>query len=516
MLSSLLPYRNLKQNFPLIGLLLVSLIAFGFYKKQTSSAVKPVQVKLEQAATLKNQLTDRWFNTQKQHIIQVAQDATIQQAAQVLLTTRIKIKPEYKTAYQTLVDYFKDQAVPVRSASLLSNGGIVLFSTDPSREGQYQPLQNTTTYFRAEEVDRVRPNFYASVNTGKPSITLATPLFNQNKQPIGALAIDLNLEDLDTTIRSPITTLEGDGQGYLGDTGKTYLVGRLSRFENAFIVNSTLEESNPEPISKNEGDPTPESANGAADSSSTTDPVNTAGSYIYYLSSPGIERAMQGNNVSGLYLNYLKQPVVGNYRLTNHGLVLVAEESQAEVFASARRLTQQIFSIGTALVAIATAIIVFFETPPPKEETIVELSPADPTPQDSETMTAQKTEETIDIIDANDTLIDPETAGTIAIAVLDEKPLEILDADDIPIDPETEGTIAIAFPEAPIPHQTDTSPNPTPEETIVAPSAAHQSPVAPDRDGEDITMPTTENSPKIATLDTPHSSAPRKEPGQDL
>lgn len=317
--------KRFAPYLPLAGLLLVGLASFVLYVRERSVAAYPVLLELENATQLKEQQVKRWFKEQKAQILEDAKADLLQRSAAVLLTTRIKSKPEYKAAYNALSQYFSDNQRSHRSAALLTNGGTIIFSTDSDREGEYQPLQNTTTYFEPKEVDRVVPNFYVAANTGKPSITFATPILTQEGKRLGALAIDLDLEALDRLIRSPIQVLE-TRENYLGQTGQTYLVGRISPIENAFLD------------------------------------FGTENSKTRNITSKGIELAMQGNRFKGLYLNYLKQPVAGSYAwLDQQNLVLVAEMDQVAIFESARSKTQKLFVTGVMATILISAIVLFFQ-----------------------------------------------------------------------------------------------------------------------------------------------------------
>lgn len=79
--------------------------------------------------------------------------------------------------------------------------------------------------------------------------------------------------------------------------------------------------------------------------------------------SEGIEAALQGIDGSGLYPNYRGMPVVGVYRwIDDRQVALLAEMSQAEAFAPARRLAWTIFLIGSitvGLVAVGIYLHVF-------------------------------------------------------------------------------------------------------------------------------------------------------------
>lgn len=210
-------------------------------------------------------------------------------------------------AYQELANIFNALSTTkpnLRKISILTTGGIVVFSTDRNLIGRYQPLGTTTTYFTADQTT-IKPTFYTSSVTGKPAITFATPLLDANQERMGAIAIDLDLKGIDELIR------ERTG---LGKSGETYLVGRLET-QNAFI---------------------------SANSSRNKQNLNG-------VSSLGIDAATNEQAGSALYKNYAGVPVIGVYRwLDQQNLALLAEMSQEEAFRPARQLLREILQIGLA------------------------------------------------------------------------------------------------------------------------------------------------------------------------
>lgn len=73
--------------------------------------------------------------------------------------------------------------------------------------------------------------------------------------------------------------------------------------------------------------------------------------------SPGIEIALAGKNTGGLQKNYAGVPVIGVYRwIPELGLALVAEQTQAETFATADSITATVVGV-TLIAALVTAII---------------------------------------------------------------------------------------------------------------------------------------------------------------
>ncbi len=258
------------------------------------------------ASSLKDQEIDQWFYTQRQDVLLSAQLPEIQTQAQILLNSTLKQAAEQnrKEAYDALSQYFLNlnRIKPnLQEISLLTTGGIVVFSTEPKLEGKYRPLGATTTYFTID--DQVSPVFYQPDGNTQTAITYATPILNTAGERIAVLSINLDLTEIDELIRS---------RSGLGRTGETYLVGRLER-KKTFIA------SNDKNIEQ----------------------------YADGIESLGIDAATSGQQGEGLYTNYAGVPVIGVYHwLDNQNLALLAEISQQEAFAPARQLARSIFLIG--------------------------------------------------------------------------------------------------------------------------------------------------------------------------
>ena len=254
--------------------------------------------RLSVAATLKEQEIDQWFKVQRSDILLLARLPEVKTQTAALADAKFK-----QDAYEKLSLYLKDiiSAKPnLAEVSILTEGGIVIFSTNKALEKTYQPLGATTTYF-ASGAEKIVPTLYTSPVTGTISITFATPILDGAKNRVGVLSVTLDLQDVDSLIR------ERTG---LGDTGTTYLVGQLER-SNTFIASDK-------------------------DNQSVED-----------INSFAIDAATAGQNGSGLYQNYIDEPVIGVYRwLDDQSLALLAEINQQEAFAPARALARNILLIG--------------------------------------------------------------------------------------------------------------------------------------------------------------------------
>ena len=261
--------------------------------------------RLSVAATLKEQEITQWFKTQRRDMLLLARLPEVKAQTAALADDAVK-----QDAYDTLSVYLKDiiSAKPnLAEVSILTEEGIVLFSTNKELEKTYQPLGATTTYF-TNAGEKIVPTLYISPVTGRTAITFATPILDNNRNRVGVLSVTLDLQDVDSLIR------ERTG---LGDTGNTYLVGQLER-RNTFIA-SGKDNKSPEDVH-----------------------------------SFAIDAATAGQNGSGLYKNYGNEPVIGVYRwLDGQSLALLAEINQKEAFAPARALARNILLIG----AVATGLL---------------------------------------------------------------------------------------------------------------------------------------------------------------
>ena len=369
---------KLFTSFFVLSLVTVNLVAATAYFLAREALKQSVFDRLSVAVTLKEYQLNQWVANQRQDVLLVAQLPSIQSEAKIILNLRnqrtrqpsewpgyfrlenewaetIKIQSQLKKLgyFTEEVDGIYGQRTEVaiyeflereglsedsindpeflqyhlanaiisnkllnvvknkpnfREISILTAGGITLFSTNKSLEGKYRPLGNLTTYFNPED-QNIKPTFYISSITGKAEIIFATPILDRVGDRIAVLSIGLNLQNVDDLIR------ERTG---LGDTGETYLVGRLEK-ENIFISSQLSEEANP----------------------SETNP------YAQGVSSFAIDNATQSKNGTGLYENYKGIPVIGVYRwLEEQNLALLAEISQEEAFQPARELASKILLVG--------------------------------------------------------------------------------------------------------------------------------------------------------------------------
>ena len=183
---------------------------------------------------------------------------------------------------------------------ILDLDGTIRLSTLAEHEGRSQADQ--PFYVDGSSHTTVQ-NVYTSGLTQRPTITVATPLFDHdgNGQRVAVLAADLSLQRLDRII------LERTG---LGESGRTYLVG-----SDGHLIQGT-----------------------------TQGVVATT-----IVDSEGIRQVRAQQTGKGLYVDDRGVPVVGDYRwIAARGAGLIAEISQDEAFGSARQLALTIGLVGLA------------------------------------------------------------------------------------------------------------------------------------------------------------------------
>jgi len=298
----------------LLSISTILIISLSAYSSAKESIKRSIFDRLNVAITLKKIKIDRWFQAQRQDILLLASLPETLNRSELLLANRNTNGSDLtriKELREQIAPYFEEigaRKPNLKDISILTEGGIVIFSTNEKIENMYQPLGSTTTYFTESQVD-IDPTFYVSPASNKTAITFAVPIFDEQNKRIAVLSATLDLKQIDELIR------ETTG---LGETGQTYLVGRLEQ-QNAFI------ESEPFNSIQNNND----------------------------VRSVAIDAAIQGKSGSGLYRSYEDAPVIGIYNwLDKYDLALIAEIDQEEAFAPARALATNIILIGATSIGL--------------------------------------------------------------------------------------------------------------------------------------------------------------------
>ena len=298
---------RLVLTFLVLSLLMVGVVGAVSYLRARSSLETQVFDRLDAAAQLKADSLDRWLDEQRRNTVfvsgllggYISGDASgLGAATQAVLAGGPAARsgsPAHVSVTKAL-RYLVSQTADAQEFLVLDLDGKVVASTVPDHEGRHEAKEGW--FQKGSSGTYVQPVATSSL-TGKPTITVATPLFDRSGQRIGIVAANLNLERLDRIV------LPATG---LGKTGASYLVGKNGHFVH--------------------------------------EAMNT-GTFAAGVSSTGIDRAIAGNSGRGLYGNYQGVPVIGSYRwLDEVGAGLVAEQDQHAAFAPARTLAVTIGGVG--------------------------------------------------------------------------------------------------------------------------------------------------------------------------
>jgi signal transduction histidine kinase/CheY-like chemotaxis protein len=294
------------SSFLLLSLVAVGVVGSVAFFNAKEALTQAAFSRLQVAATLKEEEITRWFEDQQRDFLLITQFPDVQANLKILFNNSKESSLEYKTAHKLLFEYIKNvsELKPnLNEIFILNRSNQVILSTNKDRIGQYEVLANISYIENVEIGNTFAPIFYVSPVTGKPSVTLASPLRNQQGERQGVILAHLNLERIDQIIR------ERTG---LGESSETYLVGSL-------ITKNTF-------ISKEE---------------------NNTQEYPDGVSSKGIDEAMRGISSRGLYRNYAGVLVIGVYSwLNDQDLALLVEMEQEEAFAAAHQLAGTIVIVG--------------------------------------------------------------------------------------------------------------------------------------------------------------------------
>lgn len=304
-----------------LGVTLVSTLSLLVYFARSRALEKQRLAKLEATADLRQRQIEHWLQRQRRQIQGQIEDGRLHAAALALLQQPRQRKHQQllSAPFQTLDLLFASSRYSRRLTSVLSNGGIVLYSTDHGRMGRYQPLTNTATFLRHAELATAPLNLYTDVTTGMPTSTAALPIeaeyhhgSSRPRRRRGVLAVSLDLQQFERMVSSSPTP----NQPY-----RVFLVGYTG-----LRTATTL---------------SPQRVNESGELS------------LKVLNSKGILHTLDGFSGRSNYLNDQRLPVVGVYRwIAPLNISLLVESQQSHTYGPARREARLVFLIGNLLVLL--------------------------------------------------------------------------------------------------------------------------------------------------------------------
>jgi len=287
--------------FLLLSVVTVGLVGYVTFLRARETLKQAVFDQLETIATLKEDELGRWVGDRREDVLLIATLPEVQSQVEQLLKLE-ETDAKYQAAFTSLSDYLAGVATRKQDLQeiliLSARDGRVILSTDKAHEGESHA---DADYFVEGQWGPSIQSVYVSPATGKPTMTIATPLLNEvGLQLGGVLVVHLNLERMDKIV------LKRAG---LEDSSRTYLVDR----SNALVSAERFGEQE----------------------------------FPQGVHSEGIDAAMQGIDGSGLYPNYEGVPVIGVYRwIGKWDVALLAEMDQQQAFAPAGNLAQVILLVG--------------------------------------------------------------------------------------------------------------------------------------------------------------------------
>lgn len=316
--------RKIALYYSGLSFLILILVASSAYILARSSLKQSVINQLGLAISLKENEINQWFLLQLQDVFLLSKLPEATEKIDALINLRrsdflMEESDDYEyIKYYSEIKNLLNQVTQLKSnikiASVVSNQGIVLISTNSILEKTYQPLGHLTTYI-TDPKDPINPIFYNSIITQNKAITFVTPVYNQDNIKIAYISIELDLGEIDIFLHN--------SNNYEQDK-KIYLVGRIGG-KNTFVNSLNLQEKN-----------------------------------IDFVHSFAIDAVLEGKNGSGLYINHQNIPVLGLYRwLEDKNMGLVAEITQKNAFSLAENLAGQIFLIGCFLLILILFIVYF-------------------------------------------------------------------------------------------------------------------------------------------------------------
>ncbi|HZM72865.1 MAG TPA: response regulator [Candidatus Polarisedimenticolia bacterium] len=276
------------------------------YWRATGDLTASVYERLDAVAGLKADALDRWIDEQSRNVVFVGVMPGVGDDARVFLdsTSGAAARTAAEASLREILATVVSQTADAEEILILDLDGTIRMSTLADHEGL--SLADEDFFITGSSHTNVQ-NAYRSSLTGRPTITVATPLFDQDGkgQRVAIVAAHLSLQRVDRIV------LDRTG---LGATGQAYLVG--------------------------------------------TDgvPIQGTGGVTGPLHSTAVDAIVAGQSGRGLYTNPDGTPVIGVYSwIEDRNAGLIAEMSQDEAFGSARQLALVIGIVGLASALLLAA-----------------------------------------------------------------------------------------------------------------------------------------------------------------
>ena len=304
----LAPFRRslrarLVASFLALSTVTVLLVGTIVYARATGDLTASVYERLQAVADIKADALDRWVDEQIRNVVLVGVVPGVGDDARVFLddTSGAAAAAAAEARIRELLATLVAQTADAEEIFIVGLDGTIELSTLAAHESR---SVSDEAFFATGSSHTFVQNVYRSSLTGRPTITIATPLFDQNGkgQRVAVVAANLSLQRVDRIVQ------ERTG---LGDTGQAFLVGA----DHALIQGMTQ----------------------------SADELHTLASDAIAAGESGRSRYVGGRGA----------PVIGVYSwLPERNAGLIAEMSEEEALGSARQL-----AISIGIVGLGSAIV---------------------------------------------------------------------------------------------------------------------------------------------------------------
>jgi len=302
---------RLVAYFLALSTVTVLVVGAVVYARATADLTASVFDRLDAVAGIKADALDRWIDEQSRNVVFVGVMPGVGDdvAAYLAAATPPADRDSAEKRLRTVLDTVVQQTADAEEIYVLDLEGTIRISTLASSEGRSAAAE---PFFATGSSHTYVQNAYRSGLSGLPTITVATPLFDQSGkgQRVAVVAANLSLQRVDRIIQ------ERTG---LGDTGRALLVGA-----DRELIQGT---------------------------SQTATALHSAAADAIAAQESG----------QSLYVADDGMPVIGVYAwLPDRNAGLIAEMGQDEAFASARQLalTIGVIGLGSAIMLAAGIWIV--------------------------------------------------------------------------------------------------------------------------------------------------------------
>ena len=296
--------------YVVFAIVTVTSVAYFAYIQAAKSLRSTVEDKLQTVADLKVSFLNHWVDAQQSNAIFLGRLPELRTLSGILLDPEsLSVDRNHaKAEITSLVTLIAQRAPDFQDVQIIDSNGVIVISASPLNIGRSQFDQ---PFFIDGQTKTFTQGFYDSDLFGKTTLTVATPLFDNNNKRIGVLALHFNLRQVDGIIR--------EVQG-LNEPIQSYLITHDRK-----IV--------------------------------TDDPLILA--QYPEMHSSAIDLALEGGEGISSYINHDGEAVIGRYlAIENQNAILIVEIDEETALSPARRLAFNIFTLGLILSIILVFVVI--------------------------------------------------------------------------------------------------------------------------------------------------------------